>query len=188
MPDQDDGEPDAWAALANETAPSVGIFSLSYNFDGKYLVAGNYVGKQTLRVWDVLGSYLEELDVPAAKARLVTCSPVDAVMATAADDAPIRLWSIAGGKAEPTRTLAGHQGKGTPPAVKALAFSPDGRTLASAGQDRKLVLWNVADGKATRHWDLLDEVRALAFASDGRHLAVGNDDGTLYILRLESAK
>jgi WD40 repeat protein len=184
----DDAEPDAWAALANEVAPAFGIFSLAYSHDGRYLVAGNYVGKQTLRIWDVLGNYLEELDVPATKARLVACSPVDAVMATAAEDAPIRLWTIAGGKAEPTRTLAGHQGKGTPPAVKALAFAPNGQTLASAGQDRKLILWNVADGKAARHWDLLDEVRALAYSSDGRHLAVGNDDGTLYILRLESAK
>ena len=184
----DDAEPEAWAALANEVAPAFGIFSLSFSHDGRHLVAGNYVGKQTLRIWDVLGNYLEELDVPATKARLVVCSPVDAVLATAAEDAPIRLWSIVGGKAEPTLTLAGHQGKGTPPAVKALAFAPKGQSLASAGQDRKLVLWNVADGKMMRHWDLLDEVRALAFSSDGRHLAVGNDDGTMYILRLEAAQ
>jgi WD40 repeat protein len=178
------GEPEIWAALANEDAPSVGVSSLAFSRDGKLLAAGSHLGKQTLRIWDVSGNFLDERILPAAQARIVQFSPAEPVLAFAGEDAVIHLWSVAGKEPKETRTLTGHKATGPAPAVKALAFAPSGAILASGGQDHRLILWDVASGEKVREWQLLDEVRALAFAPDGRHLAVGNEDGTLYILRI----
>lgn len=183
----DEAEPEQWAALANEEAPSRGLSSLAFSHEGRFVIAGSHLGRQTLRVWDAAGRYLEELDVPAAQARLVVCSPAGPLLAFSGDDAKVRLWRYDGPRFREVRTLAGHTGRGLGPVVKALAFAPDGKTLASAALDRKVILWDAVKGTPRRTWQFLDEVRALAFAPDGRHLAVGNANGTLYVLRLSAA-
>lgn len=184
----DDPEPEAWAVLANEEAPSLGISSLAFSHNGKYLVAGSHLGKETLRIWDAGGNFLDEKALPAAKARTVACSPTEPIFAFAGDDSEIHLGKLGDERIEKIRKLPGHTGKALPPLVKALAFSPDGKILASSGQDKRVVLWNVGTGDKLREWQFKDEARALAFSSDGRHLAVGNSDGTLYVLRLENLR
>jgi WD40 repeat protein len=179
----DGDEPEIWAALANETAPSVGISSLAFTGDGKLLAAGSHLGKQTLRIWDLSGSFLDERVVPAARARLVQFAPNAPVLAFVGDDAVIHLWSVGGAEPKKLHMLKGHKDGSPPPVVTSLAFAPSGKVLASGGKDGRLILWDVAKGQKLREW-LLDEVRAVAFAPDGRHLAVGNEDGTMAILRI----
>ncbi len=183
----EDAEPEAWAALANEETPSLGLSSLAFGHDGRYLVAGSHLGKETLRVWDAGGNFLDDKTPMAIKARIVACSPTESLFAFAGDDAEIHVARL-GDKIERIRKMPGHAGKGLPPRVKAITFSPDGKLLASSGQDKRVCLWNVADGTKVREWQFKDEARSLAFASDGRHLVVGNSDGTLYILRLETVR
>ncbi len=183
----DDLTPEVWAILANEKTTSLGLSSLAFSHDGKYLVAGNHIGKETLRIWDAAGNILDEKTPPPAKARLVACSPAEPIFAFAGDDGDIHVWKF-GARIEKLRTFAAHTGKNLPPIVKALAFSPDGKILASSGQDKRVRLWNTATGENLREWQFNQEARALAFSSDGRHLAVGNSDGTLYILRLGSPR
>jgi WD40 repeat protein len=180
-------EPEIWAALANEEAPSLGISSLSFSGKGKLLAAGSSVGKQTLRIWDVSGNVVDERTLPATQARTVEFSPAAPILAFAGEDAVIHLWSVAGAQPKELRTLKGHKAATKPPAIKALAFTPSGAVLASSGADRRLMLWDAKTGEKLRDWQLLDEVRALAFAPDGRHLAIGNDDGTIYLLHLPRA-
>jgi WD40 repeat protein len=179
----EDAEPEMWGVLATDKAPSLGIAALAFGHDGKTLVAGCFAGRQSLRVWDAGGAYLEERVIPEVRARLVACSPTEPLVALNGDDDKIHLWRL---DAEPKRerTLPGHVSKNPLPPVKALAFAPTGKLLASSGQDRRLVVWDVATGEKRRDWQLAIEVRALAFSSDGRHLATGNDDGSTYLLRL----
>ncbi|MBI2809031.1 MAG: hypothetical protein HYX68_28945 [Planctomycetes bacterium] len=184
----DDPDPEAWAVLANEKTPSLGLSSLAFSHNGQYLVAGSHIGKQTLRVWDAGGAFLDERATPLMKARVVACSPTEAIFAFAGDDAEIHLAKLGEKRIDKIRKMPGHQGKALPPLVKALAFSPDGKTLASCGQDKRVRLWNVADGAKSREWTMLDEPRALAFASDGRHMAIGCGDGAIYLLRLGPAR
>jgi WD40 repeat protein len=178
-------EAETWAVIVGENAPALGISSLSFSSDGKLLASGAHLGKPSLRIWDVSGGVMEERTLPAAQARLVQFSPKEPLLAFAADDPTIYLWSVAGNEPKSLHELNGDKATKSTPAIKALAFTPDGKVLASGGVDRLLIFWNVAKGEEIRTLPLLDEVRALAFAPDGRHLAVGNDDGTISILRLK---
>lgn len=178
-------EPEAWGILANESAPSLGISSLAFSGDGKYLAAGHHAGMRTLRIWDVAGNYMDELEFPKTQARLVAFSPADPLLAFSADDS-IRLWDLKAGKVRARKRLDGHPQKGPPGAVKALAFSPDGKWLASTGLDRRLILWDVATGRRDREWLFTLGLRALVFARDGRHLIVGNEEGAVIVVRLSS--
>lgn len=184
----DDLNPAVWAVLANEQTQSRGISSLAFSNSGKFLVAGSHIGKETLRVWDAGGAFLDAKAIPAALARVVACSPTEPIVAFAGDDSEIHLWKLGGERIEKVRKLPGHTGKALPPLVKALAFSPNGKVLASCGQDKFVRLWDVANGDKLREWQFNSEARALAFSSDSRHIAVGNSDGTVYLLRLEMLK
>jgi WD40 repeat protein len=180
-----EAEPEQWAALANESAPALGIASLSFSHDGKYLAAGNHLGQNTLRIWNTAGAFLDELELPKAKAKIVAFSPKEPLLAFASEDEAIRFLSLAEKEPKLGATFAGHpqrpQGQ-----VLALAFAPDGQRLASAGKDRKIMLWSMKDGKKLEEWTIPEEPRALAFAHDNRHLAIGSEDGSIYVLRLES--
>jgi WD40 repeat protein len=180
--------PEVRAVLANEKTLARAIASLAFSHNGKYLVAGSHIGKETLRIWDTAGDSLAARVIAAASARRVACSPTESLLAFAGDEPEIHIWNIGRSPIEKVRTLAGHTGKAFPPLVKALAFSPNGKILASSGQDKRIRLWDVASGENLREWHFNEEAHALAFSSDGRHLAVGNRDGSIYLLRVETLK
>jgi WD40 repeat protein len=184
-----DGDVEAWGVLANEEGAAVGIASLSFSADGKLLAAGNYAGKNSLRVWDVSGKIMQELELPATRARLVLFAPTGPTLAFHGEGGTIHLWNMATPE-QPKKlvSLSAHPMRGLDGTVRAMAFAPDGRTLASAGQDRRVALWDAGSGKKYHEWPMPEEVKALAFAPDGRHLATANEDGSIYLLRMQSLK
>jgi WD40 repeat protein len=108
----------------------------------------------------------------------VAFSPDGRLLATASEDATIKLWDPASHKL--VKALKNHPTKDGDTkivGVQGMAFSPDGKTLASIGGDNQLKMWNVATGKARKP---LAEVRyawGVAFSPDGRWLATAGDVG-----------
>ena len=98
-------------------------------------------------------------------------SPDNKLLASASQDADIKLWSVATGQELKTLTL--HSG-----GVIAIAFSSDGRRLASGSQDRTIVVWDIESGEPDAAYNGHQEwVNAVAFSRDGKKLASGSQDG-----------
>jgi WD40 repeat protein len=181
-----DGEElEAWAVLDEEKSERLGVSGLAFSPDGKKLAAGSFSGRRALRLWNVSGPFMEEVEMPKADARLVVFSPDNKTLAYASP-AAVHLWDVKAAKGRRRLELPSQPRSGLAGFVRALTFSPDGGLLAIAGQDRKLILWDTATGKKSRAWQFPEELKALAFACDGRHLAVGDGSGSVIILRLET--
>ncbi|MCA1680356.1 MAG: WD40 repeat domain-containing protein, partial [Actinobacteria bacterium] len=105
----------------------------------------------------------------------VAISPDGRTLASASDDATIRLWDAR------TRKQLGAPLTGHTDYVIGVTFSPDGRTLASASFDQTVRLWDVRTHKQlgaplTGH---TDDVNSVAFSPDGRTLASASTDKTV---------
>ncbi|MEJ2208465.1 MAG: BTAD domain-containing putative transcriptional regulator [Anaerolineae bacterium] len=102
-------------------------------------------------------------------------SPDGQRLATAGDDATVRVWNVHTGKQ--VLTLTGHSAT-----IHEVAFSPDGRRIATASFDDTARVWDAATGA-----ELLvlsghsDNVLDVAFSPDGARLATSSDDTTAKI-------
>ena len=105
----------------------------------------------------------------------VAYSPDGTMLASAGDDAVIRLRDLASGRV--VGQLEGHRD-----AVSCVAFSPDGRTLATGSYDQTIKLWDVATCRQkTTFRGHTNWVFSVAFAPNGAMLASGGHDKTVRI-------
>ncbi len=102
-------------------------------------------------------------------------SPDGERLATAGDDATVRVWDVR--TWQPVLTLTGHSD-----VVHEVAFGPDGTRIATASFDDTARVWDAATGT-----ELLvlrghsDDVVDVAFSPDGQRLATGSRDATVKI-------
>ncbi|MBK9120328.1 MAG: serine/threonine protein kinase [Phycisphaerales bacterium] len=105
--------------------------------------------------------------------RAAVFSPDDTLVASAAVDRTIRIWSTATGME--FRLLTGHE-----MSANAVAFLPDNERVVSTSNDNTVRLWNVRTGELLEAWrGHTANVNGVAVAPDGRIIASASSDGTI---------
>ncbi len=95
----------------------------------------------------------------------VRFSPDGRTLASASQDATVRLWDFASGRC--LAVLRGHEDE-----VNSVAFAPDGKLLASASDDGKVRIWDLATHRVLRVIDAHEKgAYGVTFSFDGRRLA-----------------
>ncbi|MFO0905521.1 MAG: SUMF1/EgtB/PvdO family nonheme iron enzyme [Pirellulales bacterium] len=94
----------------------------------------------------------------------IAWSPLGAIIATAGDDAAVRLWGEDG---RPQGVLLGARGP-----IKSLAWSRDGKYLAAAGDDRGVCWWDASSRTLLRRVELPSTPASVTWAPDASKLAL----------------
>jgi eukaryotic-like serine/threonine-protein kinase len=140
------------------------------------------IGKppSAVKVWDMVsGDRVFSLPVNGWIGKSVF-SPDGKLLAAAATGVGVKIWDMKTGEefqtlrhADVLNKVRGIEvpfgGEQKLPAVKAIAFSPDGKQLASMGL-QSVKVWDIASGKELRTFD--ESGGGVAFSPDGKRLAV----------------
>ncbi len=96
-----------------------------------------------IKLWEIGSTDWQPRYGHTRAVQFVTTSPKGDLVASASDEAAIRIWQVATGNE--IMTLPGHAD-----GVIALAFSPEGDQLLSTGRDARFKLWDLKTGKEIR--------------------------------------
>jgi WD40 repeat protein len=160
------------------------VRKIAFSADGKHLSWADDRGKLRMRDlgtgkdWVCLEGqdWLQRL-FSQDGARSVAFSPNGKLLAYAAPDNTVRLWSLA--NAREVLRLTGHQAE-----VDTLAFSPDGRVLATGSKDGTLRLWETMTGKERHRLEGHEWCYKVVFSANGQTLATGDGDGVVRVWSL----
>lgn len=169
-----------------------GTESLVISADGKKLAIFCAGKEWQTQLWDLSGAE-PRLRAQLQNTVMLSISPDGKKLVCLGPDNTLQIWDTSGEKLRLLGKLGGYING---PTVGA-AVSPDGKTIVVTGRgDGQIRLW---DGK-TRRWDgqskkddlpgwqLPGAVYRAAFSPCGQYLATGNGNGTVYIMRLPSAR
>ena len=155
------------------------VTAMAATSDGARLAAAGADGRITLAN-PLDGAVLRQLDARTGAVRALAWLPGDEALATAGDDALVRVWEAPAELPETNDTLE----LATTP-LTALAVDSGGGLAAVATADGRVIVARVDDGSEQASWSLpASGIRTLAFApSSGAVLAAGSD-GVIRMLHI----
>jgi WD40 repeat protein len=159
----------------------MGITTLEFSADGKYLLTGSY--DEALRLWSLAtSSIVREFKGHSGTVWSAVFSPDGKTIASSGEDKTIKIWDVEKGTL--LKTLQGHQLN-----IWKVRFSPDGTKIISSSFDNTIKIWDVNSGVLIQTlMGHTEAVVGLAISPDGELIASGSDDKTIKLWNLATGK
>ena len=163
----------AWMLILNRTliGHSVGVQSLAFSPDGKFLASGST--DQTIVLFNSTNGnralYIDKIDNPIS---CIVFSPDGKILASGTTKGTIILWDTFTGRR--IRTLDGQIGN-----IDNIIFAHDGLTLFSGSDDATVNQWEVSTGQLDHTLSSDSAIINIAITSDDKFLFVADKSGVV---------
>jgi WD40 repeat protein len=166
------------------------VNAAAFSPDGAYLATAGGEARNSaypsifdysIYLWHLAdGAVISRMQGHGGPVRSLAFSPDGHTIASASDDATLRMWSTTGVSAPVVLE------QDLPPTR--VAFSPDGTLLASGDSGGTVLLRSAQDGSIVRTLKSQDAIYALVFSKDGTLLATGGSNPTIMLWDVETGQ
>ena len=184
-----------WDAQSGETLVkqrdnSLQASALAWSPEGRLLAVTTGLLSDTVHILDASSGEVSRMharyDEHTETIQALAWSPSGKYIASAGDDALVRVWDVVTGRT--IFTYRGHASS-TGNAMMALAWSPDGKRIASGGKDKRVHVWDaLTGGNISVYYAHLDVINALVWSPGGTHIASASDDKTVHVWDSSTAR